>query len=128
MSGRTQNTPKGSNAKKLATAYRAVYAVGVLSIFMGLLTAIALNKTPGGVIIAILFFALGLFYLLLGFLVQRKSMVALGIAVALMMLNALTGIYNMIRTGSPTGLIIPIVFFSQTWEGFKAIQEFKQRS
>ncbi|MFN6568948.1 hypothetical protein [Dendronalium sp. ChiSLP03b] len=32
------------------------------------------------------------------------------------------------KTGKPVGLIIPIVFFSQTWEGFKAIQVLKSKS
>ncbi|MBD2605793.1 hypothetical protein H6G81_15025 [Scytonema hofmannii FACHB-248] len=112
--------------KKLSSAYRAVYAVGVLNIFLGILAFVAGNKFSEATIIGILFFTFGLLYLLLGFFVQRKSKLALLIAVGFMLLNLLTGIYNMIQTGKPVGLIIPIVFFSQTWEGFKAIQVLKR--
>ncbi|MBW4567270.1 MAG: hypothetical protein KME31_04405 [Tolypothrix carrinoi HA7290-LM1] len=112
--------------KKLSSAYRAVYAVGVLSLFLGILAFVAGNKLSEGTTIGIIFFTFGLLYLVLGFFVQRKSKLALGIAVGFMLLNLLTGIYNMIQTGKPVGLIVPIVFFSQTWEGFKAIQVLKR--
>ncbi|WP_375506213.1 hypothetical protein [uncultured Nostoc sp.] len=114
--------------KRLASAYRAIYAVGVLGVFLGLLALIAGNQVPEGMILGISFLAFGLLYLVLGFFVQRKSKLALGIAVGFMLLNFLTGIHNMIQTGKPVGLIIPIVFFSQTWEGFKAIQVLKSKT
>jgi len=114
--------------KKLASAYRAVYAIGVLSIFLGILAFVAGNRVPDYLILGILFFVFGLLYLVLGFFVQRKSKIALGIAVGLMLLNLLTGIFNMIQTGKPVGLIVPIIFFSQTIEGFKAIQVLKSKT
>lgn len=124
MTSKTQQF--SDSRKKLSSAYRAVYAVGVLSIFLGILAFVAGNKLSEGTTIGISFFTFGLLYLVLGFFVQRKSKLALGIAVGFMLLNLLTGIYNMIQTGKPVGLIIPIVFFSQTWEGFKAIQVLKR--
>ncbi|MEH1866866.1 MAG: hypothetical protein V7K69_17920 [Nostoc sp.] len=114
--------------KKLSSAYRAIYAVGVLSTFIGIIVLIAVNRVPEGVILGISCLASGLLYLVLGFFVQRKSQIALGIAVGFMLLNFLTGIYNMFQTGKPVGLIIPIVFFSQTIEGFKAIQVLKSKT
>ena len=126
MTRETQNPSQFQPRKKLASAYRAVYAVGVLSVFLGILAVVAIDKAPGGIILAILFFAVGALYLILGFFVQRRSAIALGIAVAFMALNALSGIYNLLQAGSITGLIIPTVFFSQTWEGFQAIKELKR--
>ncbi|MDF0552911.1 hypothetical protein [Kamptonema sp. UHCC 0994] len=114
--------------KKLAAAYRAVYAVGVLSIFLGLVAIFFREKVPEGIVVAIFFFAFGALYILLGFFVQRKSIIALGIAVAFMVMNAATGIYNLFQTGDVRGLIIPVVFFTQTWQGFKAIQELKRHT
>jgi hypothetical protein len=126
MTRKSQNSSQFKQQKKLASAYRAVYAVGVLSMFLGILATVAIDKASGGIILAILFFAVGASYLILGFFVQRKSAIALGIAIAFMALNALAGIYNLLQAGSPTGLIIPTIFFSQTWEGFQAIEELKR--
>jgi len=126
MTTQTQQISEYRN--KLASAYRAIYAVGVLGIFLGILALIAGNRLPEGIIFGISFLAFGLLYLVLGFFVQRKSKLALGIAVGFMLLNFLTGIHNMIQTGKPVGLIIPIVFLSQTWEGFKAIQVLKSKT
>ncbi|AFY45603.1 hypothetical protein [Nostoc sp. PCC 7107] len=114
--------------KKLASAYRAVYAVGVLCIFFSILAFIFSNRFPDYLILGIGFLFFGLLYLFLGFFVQRKSQIALGIAVGLMSLNVLTAIYNLIQTGKPFGLAIPMLFLSQTIEGFKAIQILKSKT
>jgi uncharacterized membrane protein HdeD (DUF308 family) len=114
--------------KKLASAYRAVYAVGVLSLFLGIIALIATARLSEATFLGIIFLTNGLLYVVLGFFVQRKSKIALGIAVGLMLLNFLTGIHNTIQTGRPFGLLIPAVFFSQTWEGFKAIQVLKAKT
>ena len=114
--------------KKLVSAYRAVYAIGVLSIFLSIIIFIAGNRLPDYLILGIGFLFFGLLYLVLGFFVQRKSTIALSIAVALMSLNALTAIYNLIQTGKPFGLAIPMIFLGQTIEGFKAIQLLKSKT
>lgn len=129
MDEQEKNSSKSEYLKKLAAAYRAIYAVGFLSIFLGLLALFATFSgaaIPGGIIIAFTFFIFGAFYLLLGFFVQRKkSTIALGIAVGFMGLNAIAGILNLAQSGSPVGLIIPVAFLSQTWEGFEAIKNLK---
>ncbi|NER39437.1 MAG: hypothetical protein F6J93_36745 [Oscillatoria sp. SIO1A7] len=129
MNEQEKKSSKSEYLKKLAAAYRAIYAVGLLSIFLGLLALFATFSSaaiPGGIIFAFTFFLFGAFYLLLGFLVQRKkSMIALGIAVGFMGLNAIAGLLNLAQSGSPVGLIIPVAFISQTWEGFKAIKNLK---
>lgn len=81
--------------KKLAAAYRAIYAVGALSIFFGLLVTIFSDRVPGGIPLAIIFFAFGALYILLGFFVQHQSAIALAIAIAVMTLNTLVGVYNL---------------------------------
>ncbi|AVH65000.1 MULTISPECIES: hypothetical protein [unclassified Nostoc] len=114
--------------KKLASAYRAVYAIGVLSIFFSIIIFMAGNRLPDYLILGMVCLFFGLLYLVLGFFVQRKSTIALGIAVTLMSLNALSAIYNLIQTGKPFGLAIPMIFLGQTIEGFKAIQLLKSKT
>ncbi|MCC5637966.1 hypothetical protein LC593_19420 [Nostoc sp. CHAB 5844] len=119
--------------KKLASAYRAVYAIGVLCTFFGIVVFIAVilsdeHRNAEDLVLGIGFLFFGILYTFLGFFVQRKSKIALGIAVGLMSLNVLNGIYNLIQTGKPFGLLIPLVFFSQTLEGFKAIQLLKSKT
>lgn len=114
--------------KKLTSASRAVYAVGVLSIVLSILAFVAGNQIPDSTILGICFLLFGLLYIVLAFFVQRKSKIALGIAMGFMLLNLLTGIYNLTQTGKPIGLLIPIVFFSQTIDGFKAIEGLKSKT
>jgi hypothetical protein len=125
MARKSPSLPKSAPAKKLVAAYRAVYAVGVLAIFLGLLALVA--PIPDHIALAIIFLVFGAFYLFLGFLVRRRSMTALGIAIGLMALNLLAGIWNMIETGKPVGLLVPILFLTQTWEGFEAIKELNKQ-
>lgn len=114
--------------QKLVSAYRAVYAIGVLSLFLSLIAFVAGNQIPDYFILGIGFLIVAFLYISLGFFVQRKSKIALGIAMGFMLLNFLIGIYNLIQTGRPFSLIIPIAFFSQTIEGFKAIQILKSHT
>ncbi|MBP0029155.1 hypothetical protein PN466_05835 [Roseofilum reptotaenium CS-1145] len=128
MDEQEKNSSRSEYLKKLAAAYRATYAVGVLSIFLGLLALLASFSSaviPGGMFLAFTFLIFGAFYLLLGFFIQRKSILALGIAVGFMGLNAIAGLLNLVQSGSPVGLIIPVAFLSQTWEGFTAIKKLK---
>lgn len=129
MDEQEKNSSRSEYLKKLAAAYRATYAVGILSIVLGLLALLASFSSaaiPGdGIFLAFTFFIFGAFYLLLGFFIQRKSIIALGIAVGFMGLNAIAGLFNFAQSGSPVGLIIPVAFLSQTWEGFKAIKKLK---
>ncbi|MBD2438914.1 hypothetical protein [Nostoc sp. FACHB-110] len=114
--------------KKLASAYRAVYAIGVLSTFFSVIFFVVGNQNPEFLLVGIVCLFFGILYLVLGFLVQRKSTIALAIAVGLMSLNVLAAIYNMVQTGKPFGLAIPMIFLSQTVEGFKAIQVLKSKT
>lgn len=95
--------------------------------FLGILAVIARSQAPEGIILAIVCFVFGGLYLLLGFFIQRKSKIALGIAIGVMVLNLISGLFSVVQGGNSVGLIIPTVFLSQTWEGFKAIQELKSR-
>ncbi len=99
-----------------------------MSIFLGILAFVASNQLPGGIIFGIVYLSFGLLYLALGFFVQRKSKLALGIAVGFMVISLLSGIYSTIQTGKPFGLIIPTAFLSQAWEGFEAIKVLKSKT
>jgi hypothetical protein len=114
--------------KKLVYAYRAVYAFGVLNLFLSILAFTVASGIPDAMTIGILFLLIGLLYLVLGYFVQRKSKIALSIAVGFMVLNLIAGIVQIIQTGKPAGLGIAIVFLSQTWGGFKAIEMLKQKN
>ncbi|MEH1874866.1 hypothetical protein [Nostoc sp.] len=124
----TQIQQISESRKKLASAYRAVYAIGVLCSFLSIIFFVAGNRLPDFIILGIVSLFFGLLYLVLGFFVQRKSKIALGIAVGLMSLNVLTGILNMIQTGKPFGFILPMIFLGQTIEGFKAIEVLKSKN
>ncbi|MEH1882946.1 MULTISPECIES: hypothetical protein [unclassified Nostoc] len=124
----TQTQQISESRKKLASAYRAVYAVGVLCIFLSIILFFAGSRFRDYLTLGISCLFFGLLYLTLGFFVQRKSKIALGIAVGLMSLNALTAIYNMIQTGNPFSLSVPMIFLGQTIEGFKAIEVLKSKT
>ncbi|MFN6530275.1 hypothetical protein [Nostoc sp. ChiSLP03a] len=124
----TQIQQISESRKKLASAYRAVYAIGVLSIFLSIIFFVAGSRLPDHLILVFCSLFIGLLYLVLGFFVQRKSKIALGIAVGLMSLNVLTGIFNMIQTGKPFSLIVPMIFLGQTIGGFKAIEILKSKT
>ncbi|MDZ7963752.1 MAG: hypothetical protein RM368_02070 [Nostoc sp. DedSLP03] len=124
----TQIQQISESRKKLASAYRAVYAIGVLSIFLSIIFFVAGSRLPDYLILVFCSLFIGLLYLVLGFFVQRKSKIALGIAVGLMSLNVLTGIFNMIQTGKPFSLIVPMIFLGQTIGGFKAIEVLKSKT
>ena len=127
MTQKSKPSPKGTARQKLAAAYRAIYAIAALSLFIGLLLAIIGPNIPEGAILTASFLIFGFLYLLLGWLVQkRKSMVALGIAVAIMGLNLLGTIYNTFQGKSPAGIFLSALFLSQTVGGFEAIKELKK--
>lgn len=114
--------------KKLVYAYRAVYAFGILNLFIGILTLTVGSRIPDAMLIGVFVLLVGILYLVLGYFVQRKSKIALSIAVGFMVLNLIAGIVQIIQTGKPAGLGIAIVFLSQTWGGFKAIEVLKQKN
>jgi len=99
MNRKPQPASKSDAQKKLAAAYRATYAIGVFLLFIGLPFAIFAANTLEGAIAAVLLFIFGAVYVLLGWLVQRKLIVALRIAVAIMVSNLLGGIYNVFQAG-----------------------------
>jgi hypothetical protein len=113
--------------KNFVYTYRAIYAVGGLSLFLGSLGGISAlygNLTPAIFLTSILFFMFGGLYIFLGVLVQRhRSFVALGVAAALMLLNFIVGVFVAIERGTPFSVMIPGLFLWQAYQGFKAIQE-----
>lgn len=113
--------------KKLKAAYRAVYAIGFLNVFASIIIFLFGSRLPDYLLVAIISLIAGVLYLVLGFFVQRKSKIALGIAIGFMVLNVLGNIPIMIQTGNILMLTIPMIFFSQTIGGFNAIQALKSK-
>ena len=127
MAQKSKETQKPTAQQKLAAAYRAIYAIAVLSLFIGLLLALIGANVPDRGILATSFFVIGLLYVWLGWLVQkRKSTVALSIAVAMMGLNLVGAIYDTFQGKPPAGILISALFLSQTLGGFEAIKELKK--
>ncbi|MCF4970397.1 hypothetical protein [Nostoc sp. CMAA1605] len=108
--------------KKLTAAYRAVYAIGFLNVFVSILIFLLGSRLPDYLLVATISLIAGVLYLALGFFVQRKSKIALGIAIGFMVLNVIGNIPVIMQTGNIFILTIPMIFFSQTVGGFNAIQ------
>ncbi|WP_427159155.1 hypothetical protein ACQFX9_24310 [Aliinostoc sp. HNIBRCY26] len=108
--------------KKIKAAYRAVYAIGFLNVFVSILIFLLGSRLPDYLLVATISLIAGVLYLALGFFVQRKSKIALGIAIGLMVLNVMGNIPVIMQTGNIFILTIPMIFFSQTIGGFNAIQ------
>jgi uncharacterized membrane protein HdeD (DUF308 family) len=128
MNQESKNGTTPSLRKSLNQASLAIYLVGVLSLLLGLLALKLGSKVENSTALAIGFLGFGGLHLILGALVQRRSKPALVTAMVFMALNLVAGIYNISTTGKPTGLFVPLIFFSQTWPAFQALQELEKPS
>ena len=119
----------GDPLQKLKVAYSVVFFVGGFNIILGIVAVIGnigfllrLGIGHQAVIIGIIF-------LVLGFFVRKKSIIALGIAIGLLIIDALLGFYLAIQSGGNTpsaGLAIRIIFVIFLFQGFKAIKTIKE--
>lgn len=128
----SQLTPTNSNTValgKIKVAYRALYTVGIICFFIGGIAAAFISR--GGAvagIIAVLMILFGALYIFLGVMVKRRSTVALIVAIVIMILNVVTGIFNMIQTGSPVSLFFPIGLLIALCPAYGAMKEIKERA
>ncbi len=120
-------------AVRLKIAYSMVFFIAGLNILIGLITIffqIELLSQLGLGIGSIIF---GAFFLLFGFFVKRKSMIALGLAVGLFSLDSiftiiLPAIQQQEGYNPPTtGIIVRILFLIPMIRGFGAIRELKKK-
>ncbi|MEL6903736.1 MAG: hypothetical protein AAFP07_22620, partial [Cyanobacteria bacterium J06606_4] len=79
-------------------------------------------------IFALLLAGFGAMYFFLGFMVKRRSTIALTFATALMLLNILSGILVIFQSGSPINLLLPVGVLTQLAPGFSAIKVLKQQT
>ena len=124
---------------RLSYAYQVVYIVGALNLVLGILTALApasgvgVNYTQFSRYIGI---AAGIGYLACGYFIQRRSNIALGFALAGMLVDTILIVISvpaMAAGGGPTasglvggmvgGLFMRFFFFVILFNGFNAIHE-----
>ena len=109
---------------KIRIAYRALYAMGILCLFMsGVILTLA--GRPGIVFVAALSALFGMLYLFLGFRVKRRSTAALIVAFILTALNVLAGIVNAVQTGVPGFLMLHVGILCALSPAQAAIKELK---
>lgn len=128
----SQSAPTNSSTValgKIKVAYRALYAVGILCFFIGGIAA-AFTSQGGAIagVIAVLMILFGALYIFLGVMIKRRSTVALIVAIVVMILNVITGVFNMIQTGSPASLFFPIGVLIALCPAYGAMKEIKERA
>ncbi|NER30699.1 MAG: hypothetical protein F6J89_24560 [Symploca sp. SIO1C4] len=116
--------------QKLARAYGAIYFTGGFNVFFGLASMLSpfIKDSVG---LRIDSFIVGTIFLLLGYFVQRKSLLALRIAIALFILTSLVTTISTLQTdssntsgiGSRSGIALRIGFIFVMWQGMEAITE-----
>jgi lipopolysaccharide export LptBFGC system permease protein LptF len=116
---------------RLKTAYGVVYFVAGLNLVLGILSvlfSVQLLREMGIGFGSIIF---GLVFLILGFFVQRKSNVALILAIVILILDALLGLYLSVSRGytpSIGGILVRIVLIIPMIQGVGAINQLKRQS
>lgn len=117
--------------QKLAGAYGTIYFIGGFNTFFGLASMLSpLIKNSIG--LGIDTFIVGTTFLLLGYFVQRKSLLALKIAIVLFTLTSLVTIISTSQTDSlhsnrlnNGGMSVRIGFLVVMWQGMEAITQSK---
>lgn len=130
MSQSTTANSDISALQKIESAYRALYAIGILCLFIGgIASALALADDRTGIgIVAALMLIFGALYFLLGRMVKGKSTTALVIAMVIMVLNIITGIVNTVHSGSFVTLALPVGMLYVLYPAYGAIQELKEKA
>jgi hypothetical protein len=125
MAQQVQVTSKAAALQKLRTAYRTIYAVGILCLFLAGVVFVIMSQVEGGAIVAAVVAIFAALYIFLGYQVQRKSIVALTIFAIMMGLSIISGLFSMFQTGSPFGFLLPILALKGIEPAFSAIKELK---
>lgn len=127
MSQQLPAETKTTVIKKITSAYRALFAVGILCLFIGGIATAFLSQ-PGAGIVAVFLIVFGLVYMCLGAMVKRRSMTALIIATILTVLNILSAILTTIQSGSPASIFLPAALLSQLYPAFSAMKELNNQN
>jgi len=113
-------------AKRLSVAYGIIFFIAGLNLVLGVLAVLADVPFLAAIGIDWTTIVFGVVFLLLGFLVKGRSMVALAIAVALFILSGIWAFYVMMqlnRTPPVGGIIVRILFLVSMIQGFGAIRD-----
>ncbi len=109
--------------KRLQISYGFIYAIGVINIVGGILLLLTQTSSVGGLELKFVSaIATGIIYLVLGFFVQRRSQIALGIAVIGFVFDTLSMVLS--GVAGPGVLVTRFVFFVMPIiKGFGAIRD-----
>lgn len=117
-------------ATKFKTAYGMVYFVAGLNLLLGILAVLFDIEFLQGIGISLGSIIFGVIFLVLGFFTQRKSTIALILAVVIFAIDGITGFVMSASQGSSlsaSGLVARIFFIIPMIRGVKAIKELKQK-
>jgi hypothetical protein len=112
--------------KNLSTAYRAIYAVGILHIFIAIAAFGFMSREEGGAIVAVVVAVFGALYMFLGYRVQRKSTVALTVFASMMLLSIVLSMVSIATSGQgAAGIFLPMLLIKAVEPAFSALKELK---
>jgi len=109
--------------KRLQISYGFIYAIGVINIVGGIVLLLTQTSSVGGLELKFVSaIATGIIYLVLGFFVQRRSKIALGVAVIGFVFDTLSMVLS--GVAGPGVLVTRFVFFVMPIiKGFGAIHD-----
>lgn len=103
---------------RLRNAYLALYFIGGLNLLFGLLAEIFQASFLLELGVGLYSMVLGVAFLGLGFLVMRRSFIALVIAFALLLVETL----SRLLVGFSPGLLLNVIFLVILWQGMDALR------
>lgn len=117
-------------AARLRNAYLLIYVVGAFNAVLGLVALVFNVQFLRDVGIGLASFLFGLIFLALGFLVQKKSLFALIVAIVLFVIDGLSTLMFAAAGGSApvTGLFVRIILLVPMIQGVSAIRALKPKT
>lgn len=109
---------------KLKQTYGILYFIGGFNFILGTIASLFQFDLLLDLGMGIYSVIVGSIYLLLAFFVQRKSKIALGMAIGLYGLETILALIS----GVTSGIIVRVFFIVFMWPGFKAINELREGS
>jgi hypothetical protein len=107
---------------KLKQSYGILYLIGGLNLVLGLIALLFQVDLLLEIGMGIYTVIVGSVYLLLAFLVQRKSKIALGIAIGLYGIETILALIS----GVVSGVVVRVFVIAYIWPGFQAINQLRE--
>jgi hypothetical protein len=114
---------------RLRTAYGMVFLVAGLNIVLGILACVLQVEFLRSIGISVYSLVFGVVFLLLGFLVKRRSLAALVIAVLLFALDGILGaVFSILQGDAPStaGLLARVALLVPMIQGISAIRQVRE--